>query len=58
MILFFFFENYAQILNCDRGELNLNYSRINITNKINGVFYNQSTDTLYLFSKETPRSYL
>jgi hypothetical protein len=52
-----FYETYAQILNCDIGELNLNYSRINITNKINGVFYNQSTDTLYLFSKETPRSY-
>jgi predicted Zn-dependent protease len=52
-----FYETHAQILSCDRGELNLNYSRVNITNRINGVFYNESTDSLYLFSKETPRSY-
>jgi hypothetical protein len=52
-----FYETYAQIASCDKGELNLNYSRVNVTNKINGVFYNHSTDTLYLFSKETPRSY-
>jgi hypothetical protein len=52
-----FYETFSQILSCDRAELNLNYSRLNITNRINGVFYNYSTDTLYLFSKETPRSY-
>jgi hypothetical protein len=33
-----FYETHAQILSCDRGELNLNYSRINITSRINGVF--------------------
>jgi predicted Zn-dependent protease len=52
-----FYETHTQILSCDRAELNLNYSRFNIPNRINGVFYNYSTDILYLFSKETPKTY-
>ena len=52
-----FYETYAKVLNCQKGENNLNYSSVNITNRINGVYYNYSKDILYLFSKETPRTY-
>jgi hypothetical protein len=52
-----FYETFVHLLNCERGELNLDYSKINITKKVHGVFYNHSSDTLYLFSRETPRTY-
>jgi hypothetical protein len=52
-----FYETFAQILSCDKGEMNLNYSRVNITNRVHGLFYNHTSDTLYLFSKETPKTY-
>ncbi len=37
--------------------MKIDYSRINITSRINAVFYNQTSDTLYLFSKKTPKTY-
>jgi predicted Zn-dependent protease len=52
-----FYETFSQILSCEKEELKIDYSKINITNKINGVFYNHSSDTLYLFSKDTPKTY-
>ena len=52
-----FYETSAEILNCNREEMNLDYSKINITNRVHGVFYNHTSDTLYLFSKETPKTY-
>jgi hypothetical protein len=52
-----FYETFAQILSCDKGEMNLNYSRVNITNRVHGLFYNHTSDTLYLFSRETPKTY-
>ncbi len=35
---------------------NWDYSKVNITNRIRGLFYNHTSDTLYLFSKETPKT--
>ena len=52
-----FYETLAQVFSCERGELNLDFSRINITNRVHGVFYDNKTDTTYLFSRETPKTY-
>jgi hypothetical protein len=51
-----FYETFSQILSCDKRELNWDYSKVNITNRIRGLFYNHTSDTLYLFSKETPKT--
>ena len=37
--------------------MKIDYFKVNISNRINAVFYNQTSDTLYLFSKETPKTY-
>jgi hypothetical protein len=52
-----FYETFSQILSCNKGEEKLDYKKINITNSINGVYYNYTSDILYLFSKETPKTY-
>jgi len=52
-----FYETHAQISSCKRGEMNLDYSKIIITNKFHGVFYNYTSDTLHLFSREAPKIY-
>jgi len=52
-----FHETFSQILSCNKGEEKLDYKKINITYSINGIYYNHTSDILYLFSKETPKTY-
>jgi hypothetical protein len=52
-----FYETFSRILSCNKGEEKLDYKKINITNSINGVYNNYTSDILYLFSKETPKTY-
>jgi hypothetical protein len=42
-----FYEIHAQISSCNRRGINLDYTKINITSRVHGAFYNFTTDTLY-----------
>jgi hypothetical protein len=50
-----FYKTYAQINSCNKNEEKLDFKKINITNSIDGIYYNYTSDILYLFSKETPK---
>ncbi len=52
-----FYKTYAQINSCNKNKEKLDYKKINITNSIDGIYYNHTSNILYLFSKETPKTY-
>jgi hypothetical protein len=52
-----FYKTYAQINSCNKDEERLDYKKIDITNSINGIYYNHTLDILYLSSKEIPKTY-
>ena len=52
-----FFKNKIEIYNCNKTVNIFDYKTGGIDNTIDGVFYNHTADILYLFSKETPKSY-
>ena len=53
-----FYRDYIEpIDNCYLKSLSFHYSQGNISEKIDTVYYNETKDTLYLFTKESPKIY-
>jgi predicted Zn-dependent protease len=55
----FFYKNYALIKKdtCDDEKTYVNYSLFDINDSIDGIYYNSTTDIVYLFSKYTSKTY-